>query len=110
MSIDLQTPLSTLAELVRAADPDAAGRRPWLARVQQILAGRADAGEDQRRKLSDRLERWRYDFLDEPRGPLTAEDRRAVDAMDLAANRLAGGAERPARWPRAAGGSSWPAR
>ncbi len=108
MSTELQPPLHRLTELadwVRAHDEHAAQRLVLLARVQQILAGKEEARADQRLDLAERLERWRYRHLDHLGGlggSVAAEDRRLVDALDLAANDLARRDPRPPRWPRAA--------
>ncbi|MBN1589358.1 MAG: radical SAM protein, partial [Pirellulales bacterium] len=52
--------------------------------------------------LADRLERWRYHWLAERPGRMTDIDQHLVEALDLAANQLAGRAARPPRRPRQA--------
>jgi 2-iminoacetate synthase len=102
MSIELQPPLSSWANWIRATDHRASCRLSLLARAQQILAGQQDAPETERRDLADGLEQWRYQHLDAHRRKLSSEDRGLADALDLAANQLAGRPPRPPRWPRAA--------
>lgn len=106
MSLDLRLPFSTLADWVRASDHHASDRLPLLARAGRILAGEEDAAEAQRLALAEELERWRYQLLDEHPQRLTPDERGLADALDLAANRLAGRQPRPPRWPRAAVGET----
>ena len=100
MSVELQSPLGALAEWIRAADSHARHRLPLLARAQRIVDGAEDAPEEQRRELAARLERWRYQHLEEHRGRATPLTRRLADVLDLAATRLCGGPARPPRRPR----------
>ena len=102
MSIEVEPPLGGLADWVRETDQQASGHLPLLDQARGILAGGQDAPQGQRQALADRLERWRYRHLDEHSRRMTAEDRRLVDALDLAANQLACRDPRPARWPRGA--------
>ena len=106
MSIELQPPLSRLADWIRVTDDHASDRLPLLAQAQRILTGRQDASPAQRQQLAETLERWRYQHLDERKGQLIAEDHRLADALDLASNELAGRDRRSARWPRAAIGET----
>lgn len=108
MSLDLQPALGMLADWVRATGPQASGCLRLLGRAERILAGEEDASEAVRGDLADGLERWRYRYLDEHRPRLGPDDRRLADALDLAANRLAGRNPRPPRWPRAAIGGASP--
>ncbi|MCH5378211.1 MAG: radical SAM protein [Planctomycetes bacterium] len=59
-----------------------------------IQSGRRDA---RARQLAEKLERWRYQHLHEHAALLSPQDEALVDALDQAANHLAG---RPARPPR----------
>ncbi|MHC4178882.1 MAG: radical SAM protein [Planctomycetota bacterium] len=106
MSIELQPPLGKLADWIRATDRHASRRLPLLQRAQRILAGEQHAPQRQRQGLADQLERWRYQHLDRRGRGLTTRDRRLADALDLAANELAGREPRPPRWPRAAVGDT----
>ncbi len=95
-------PLRTFADWIVATDDHAERRLALLDEAERILAGREPASIEARRTLAARLERWRYQMLNERHASWTQRDRQLADALDLAANRLAGRALRSARWPRGA--------
>ncbi len=99
MATETYTPLTEFVYWIQADDAHAAHHLDLLRQVDRVLSGRIEPATDDRAALADRLERWRYQWLNERCGRMTDEDRGLVDALDLAANRLAG---RPARQPRAA--------
>jgi 2-iminoacetate synthase len=90
--------LLLFVEWIRATDQHAAYHVLLLERADRVLSGVEALPGVQRIHLADKLERWRYQHLREHAGELLPEDEAFVDALDLAANRLAG---RPARPPRA---------
>jgi 2-iminoacetate synthase len=92
--------LTALTDYVRATDAHARHRLPLLEHAERVLSGDEPASDCQRRDLAGRLERWRYQQLNERGGALTADDRRLCDALDLAANELAGRAPRAPRATR----------
>jgi 2-iminoacetate synthase len=98
--MDLQPPLDSLAEWIRATDGHARHRLPLLVRAQRILAGEEDAPPNERHDLAVRLERWRYQHLSGRGGSAGPLGRRLAEVLDLATNHLAGRAPRPPRWPR----------
>jgi len=87
---------------IQADDAHAAHHAGLLRRAELALTDPASFSETDRAGLALRLERWRYQWLVEHAGRLTADDRRLIDALDLASNRLAGRPERPPRAVRAA--------
>ena len=100
MSIATLPPLRTFAEWIVQTDDHAERRLALLDEAERILAGREPASIEARRSLAARLERWRYQMLNERHAALGERDRQLANALDLAANRLAGRAPRPPRWPR----------
>jgi 2-iminoacetate synthase len=102
MAVQAHPPLSFLAEWIRATDEHAPDRLQLVEQVESVLSDRQSAPPEDRLRLAQRLERWRYQCLSRRAGALTPEDRRLVDALDLAANELAGRDPRPARAARAA--------
>ena len=111
MSVELEISLDSLARRVRATDCHATHHAALLEQARDILAGHRPAGAPERLELSRKLELWRYQHLDrcagEVRssplpGPLGSEERSLADALDLAANALAGRPQRARARPRAA--------
>jgi 2-iminoacetate synthase len=98
----LESPHESLTRWVRETDVHAGYRVPLLERARTILSGQASADPDEYLDLAVRLERWRYQHLNERAAEFVRQDRRLVDALDLAANELTGGKPRPPRSPRAA--------
>jgi 2-iminoacetate synthase len=68
----------------------------------RLLSGEQAASADTRAALVDKLERWRYQSLNQAWGKLTDNHGRLADALDLAANELAGRRSRPPRTTRMA--------
>lgn len=103
--IDMATEIPSLdrfAPWLRRTDPHASFRLPLLEEAEQALAAPSE-GEGPtplRHALAAKLERWRYQHLNERRGQFEAEDRQLADALDLAANALAGRAPRRPRATR----------
>ncbi len=102
MSLDTLPPLDALTNWVRTHDDHAAHRLELLAEAEAILRRSLAVGGERRRVLAGRLQRWRYQRLNEFAGNLPPEERRLSDALDLAANALLDRPPRPARWPRGA--------
>ncbi len=94
--------LETFADWIRATDHHASHHLRLLEQAQQMLAGgvgdaRTKEGVQRRVELATQLERWRYQHLKRRPRDLSRQDRELVEALDLAANALAG---RPGREPR----------
>jgi 2-iminoacetate synthase len=102
MTTQTQPPLGSFADWVRATDAHAWHHVPLLQRADTLLARQDRAPADQRHLLAAKLERWRYQHLKERFGRLAPQDRALADALDLAANELAGRHPRPPRNPLAA--------
>lgn len=102
MSTATFPPLRTFTDWIVQTDDHAERRLALLDEAERILAGREPASIEAKRSLAARLERWRYQMLNERHSALGEPDRQLAHALDLAANRLAGRAPRPPRWPRGA--------
>jgi len=102
MATEIRTPLAQFVEWIAADDAHAAHHLRLLHQADDALRGHLVLSERDRADLADRLERWRYLWLAERTGRVTDMDRGLVDALDLAANQLAGRPRRPPRWPRLA--------
>jgi len=70
--------------------------------VDNALGAFDDIAPDRRRSLAHKLERWRYQHLNEHAGELTELDESFVDALDLAASQLTSGPDRAPRLVRRA--------
>ena len=94
--------LDRFADWLRRTDPHASFRLPLLEEAEQALAApsQVEGGTPSCHALAARLERWRYQHLNERRGQFESEDRQLADALDLAANALAGRARRRPRATR----------
>jgi 2-iminoacetate synthase len=104
--------LLELQDHIRATDHHAPARMALLDVVVPVLDGRREASETERADLAGKLERWRYQLLNERlaarspvAGAFSPEDRRLADTLDGAFNKLIQGPPRPPRWPRSAGRS-----
>jgi 2-iminoacetate synthase len=97
MSIKLPPPLASLEEWIRCADRHARHRLPLLAAAQRAISGAARATAEQRRDLAVRLERWRYQHLEEHRDQPSPLSRRLSDVLDLAVRQLLGAPALPPR-------------
>ncbi len=91
--------LSAFADWIRATDDHAEEMLRLVEQVESALAAPASVAVSDRTRLADRVERWRYRRLAQAAGNLAPRDQLLIDALDLAANALAG---RPDRRPRAA--------
>jgi 2-iminoacetate synthase len=100
MSAQAPLPLICFAQRVRATDEHAAHHLPLLQQAARLVAGEEQQPPRARRALAARLERWRYGLLNRLEGRLSPEDRLLADALDSAANELAGRAPRPPRSTR----------
>ncbi len=100
MSTSARFPIAPLSEWVRRTDVHAAVRLSLLANALRVLDGEEPSSQLERNELADRLERWRYQWLNQQHGRLTPEDRRWLDCLDLMANELAGRGDRPPRRTR----------
>lgn len=100
MSAATLLPLRAFTDWIVQTDDHAQRRLALLDEAERILAGRQPASIEAKRSLAARLERWRYQMLNERHTALGEPDRQLAHALDLAANRLAGRAPRPPRWPR----------
>lgn len=94
--------LTPLADWIRRTDDHVAHRLALLEEAERVLAEPEAVSPEDRARLSERLERWRYQHLNKRRGRLGPEDRQLAEALDWAANRLAGRASRAPRAARAA--------
>ena len=81
-------------------DDHADARIDLLRRAAAVLAGDGEATASERGELAHKIERWRYQHLNARVGQLVAEDSRLLNALDLAANELAGHSPRPPRRTR----------
>ena len=98
----LLTELNSLSDWIAATDDHAAHHLALLARVETALGADA-APRAERAALAQKLERWRYQYLNEhASGELTPDGEALVDALDTAARRVAGRPELPARQTRRA--------
>jgi 2-iminoacetate synthase len=86
MSADLQLPISALADWIRSTDSHAPARLAVLGRAERILAGNEAATAEQRRDVAERLERWRYQHLNERSGRLRACENTGTGPEHLCAN------------------------
>lgn len=103
----LLTELSSLTDWIATTDDHATHHFELLARVVAALDA-ADAPLAERVALAQKLERWRYQHLNEHWGAMTPRDETLVDALDTAARRLAGRPELPPRQTRhAVADSRW---
>ena len=100
MPIEARLPLHPLCEWIRRVDDHAEARIDVLQRAAAILGGECQTSVSERRELADKIEHWRYQHLNARVGKLVTEDARLLDALDLAANELAGRQARPPRRTR----------
>ncbi len=98
----MQIPLSSFTDWIEATDEHATQRLSLAGQAQRLLADDEPSSRGACRATAARLERWRYQLLKQRPGALSPRDRELADALDLAANRLAGRGPRPPRSPRTA--------
>lgn len=102
MATELHNPFAQLTDRIQSDDAHATHHLKLLREARRALLGQSNLDDGQRAELAERLERWRYQWIAERTGRLNDADRALIDALDLAANRLAG---RPTRHPRATRGA-----
>lgn len=88
--------LATFADWLRETDDHADHHLALIRQVESCL-GECDSATEESRLLAEKLERWRYQHLNECGAGRTSRDEAFVDSLDISANRLAG---RPPRPPR----------
>lgn len=89
--------LQELAEWVRKRDEHAGARLALLERVASLDPIAGDGSDPERIELADRIERWRYQWLQHSQGSLDADGMALARELDLLMNALRGGLPRPAR-------------
>lgn len=102
MATEADSQLTPIIDWIQTHDAHAAHHVALLREADRALTDAASLAKPDRTALADRLERWRYQWLNERVGRLTDEDRSLIDSLDLAANRIAGRSERSPRAPRIA--------
>ena len=99
-------PITEFVELVKATDEDADQRLPLVELAAPVLYATATGSEDERESLAGKFERWRYQRLNKYSPQLSANDRRLIDVLDLAAGKILQTHPQPPKAPRAAVHSS----
>ena len=97
-------------EWIRCSDDHAAARLKLLADAELLLGAGTGASSEEKEQVSERVERWRSQWLHERWGltrfskapPRCPEDRRLAAALDHLARALRGAPPASARWPRGA--------
>jgi len=97
MTTQLGPQLRSFADWIRATDEHASYRLRLLQQAVQLLSGERDAAAQERLCLAEQLERWRYQRLKACSGNMPPREQGLADALDLAANELAGRVPRPPR-------------
>jgi len=92
--------LSSFADWIRATDEHAAHHVALAQTVDRALEIPEEVAPENRVGLANKLERWRYQHLNEIAPDLSPDDEALVDTLDLAANELANRASRPPRGTR----------
>lgn len=90
MSTCTRPQLESLTDWIQATDDHAEHHLALLARVAVALDGAAALSPAERARLAQKVERWRYQHLNEHAGRLTQRDEDLVDSLDDAARQLAG--------------------
>lgn len=108
MNVDFLPSLKSFADWIRETDDHAVHHLSLLEAARHALDAFDEMAPSDRHSLAQKLERWRYQHLNQHAPELTAQDESFVDALDLAANQLAGGADRaPRRTHQAVADSSF---
>jgi 2-iminoacetate synthase len=89
--------LSSFADWIRETDDHAEHHLALLSQVDRLLGARSDSISPESRSLAQKLERWRYQHLNESASSRSSQDDALVDALDVVSRRLAG---RPPLEPR----------
>lgn len=92
--------LNRTAAWIETHDDHAEYHVNLLRQVALALDDRSESSQEERDTFAQKLERYRYQHLNEHSAMLTEEDQALVDLLDLTANHLAGRPPRPARAPR----------
>jgi 2-iminoacetate synthase len=95
-------PIAEFVELVKATDEDADYRLRLVEQAASVLYAAATISEDERETLAEKFERWRYQRLNKYGPRLSANERRLIAVLDLAAGKILQGHPRPPKAPRAA--------
>jgi len=95
-------PIAEFVQLVKETDEDADHRLPLIEQAAPVLYAAAPGSEDERVALAEKFERWRYQRLNKYGPRLSANDRRLVAVLDLAAGKILQSYPRPPKAPRAA--------
>ncbi len=88
--------LESFSDWIQATDDHAEHHLTLLARVERALASPAAVSAAERASLAQKVERWRYQHLNEHAGALSAENEAWIDALDIAARQLARARPSPA--------------
>jgi 2-iminoacetate synthase len=95
-------PIAEFVQLVKATDEEADHRLQLVEQAAPVLYAAATSSEDERFSLAEKFERWRYQRLNKYGSLLSANDRRLIALLDLAASKILQGHPRPPKAPRAA--------
>ncbi len=94
---ELSEPLTRLVPWLEAEDPHARHHLSLLEEAKKLLALPDRWGDTEARQLSARLERWRYQHLNEVEGRWRPVDWELADLLDSLARQLAGRPHLPPR-------------
>ena len=83
MTVDFLPSLSSFADWIRKTDDHAAHHLALLEEVDHALSTLDEIAPNERRSLAQKLERWRYQHLNEYADELSARNESFVDALDL---------------------------
>ena len=82
--------LESFADWIQATDDHAQHHLDLLSRVARALDTSAATSPAERAGLAQKVERWRYQHLNEHAGALTPQDEALIDSLDGVARQLAG--------------------
>lgn len=102
MATQSHPPLRSFACWIVATDEHADDRMRLIDQLDAVLSDPASVASEERTRLAERLERWRYQHLARRAHVLQPDDRRLLDALDVAANEIAARNPRGPRSPRKA--------
>jgi 2-iminoacetate synthase len=97
MTTSVQSRLESLVDWIQKTDPHASHRLQLLQQLRQLPSERAAGSGEPWGTLAARLERWRYQLLNEHARSWTPQDEALAAALDLAAHELTGRGPRPPR-------------
>jgi 2-iminoacetate synthase len=98
----IDTKLFAFSEWIRATDEHASHHLELLKGAQDLLQQPGSGCEGERRAMAGKLERWRYQHLNEHGRQLSQQGAALVDALDKTAKILRDESESPARRSRQA--------